>query len=470
MPRRIADSDGAEYIFHETEGRFPRLHTVLVDQGYKSWLVEFAKRWFGIIVDIVQRPPAQREFVVQPQRWKIERTFGWLDWSRILSKEYERTTESSESDIYLASIRLMLRRLASSPNVRYFIYTASIEHFALPRFENQIVASSFVRYTVEQQKEGVMKRAINLARVSTPQQAKLYSLDFQIDQMRGYDAGAGLQVVAEFKDDTSGRKLERDGLEQACQMLENDEADVLVTWKFDRLHRNYVNSVILRDRIRRAGKEIHFAQSRTISGKTARERLPEDLQFIMSEVDADTIAENTYGGKVRKAQAHKWLGLNRPPFGYRKEGQGKTAVMVVDEEAAEIVDGIFTWYVVGFDEVGGRSTQDIADRLTALGIATPADRIPYYSKAINKHPGFWSRDTVTNILRTKAYSGTYYQTFNQTEEKTVPMPVPQLVDTDIFTAAQRKLDEGRAMANRGTRFDYLVGRRIRVAVAMLCAQ
>ena len=111
----IADSDGAEYIFHETEGRFPRLHTVLVDQGYKGWLVEFAKRWFGIMVDIVQRPTAQREFVVQPQRWKIERTFGWLDWSRILSKEYERTTESSESNIYLASIRLMLRRLAFSP-------------------------------------------------------------------------------------------------------------------------------------------------------------------------------------------------------------------------------------------------------------------------------------------------------------------------------------------------------------------
>jgi putative transposase len=111
----IADSDGAEYIFHETEGRFPRLHTVLVDQGYKSWLVEFAKRWFGIIVDIVKRSPGQREFLVQPQRWKIERTFGWLDWSRILSKEYERTTESSESDIYLASIRLMLRRLPFSP-------------------------------------------------------------------------------------------------------------------------------------------------------------------------------------------------------------------------------------------------------------------------------------------------------------------------------------------------------------------
>jgi len=72
-------------------------------------------RWFDSIVDIVARPRNQREFVAQPQRWKIERTFGWLDWSRILSKEYERTTESSESDIYLASIRLMLRRLAHAP-------------------------------------------------------------------------------------------------------------------------------------------------------------------------------------------------------------------------------------------------------------------------------------------------------------------------------------------------------------------
>ena len=110
----IADSDGAEYILNETKGKFPRLHTLLVDQGYKDWLVDFAKRWFGIIVDIVARPRNQREFVAQPQRWKIERTFGWLDWSRILGKEYERTIESSASDIYLASIRLLVRRAAHS--------------------------------------------------------------------------------------------------------------------------------------------------------------------------------------------------------------------------------------------------------------------------------------------------------------------------------------------------------------------
>ncbi len=113
------------------------------------------------------------------------------------------------------------------------------------------------------------KRAINLARVSTPKQAELYSLDYQLEQERSYDKEVGFVVVAEFKDDVSGRKLERDGLEQACQMLERDEADILVTWKFDRLHRNYVNSVLLRERIRKAGKEIHYAQTRQISGRTA---------------------------------------------------------------------------------------------------------------------------------------------------------------------------------------------------------
>jgi putative transposase len=101
--------------FMKRKGDFPVCAQYLVDQGDTDWFVAFATRWFGIIVAVVTRPPSQRGFVVQAQRWKIERTFAWLEWSRILSKEYERTTEASESDIYLASIRLMLRRLTFSP-------------------------------------------------------------------------------------------------------------------------------------------------------------------------------------------------------------------------------------------------------------------------------------------------------------------------------------------------------------------
>ena len=82
--------------------------------GFRDLHAEFRALGVSVAGVSTQTTEYQREFVAQPQRWKIERTFGWLDWSRVLSKEYERTTESSESDIYLASIRLMLRRLVNS--------------------------------------------------------------------------------------------------------------------------------------------------------------------------------------------------------------------------------------------------------------------------------------------------------------------------------------------------------------------
>ena len=40
------------------------------------------------------------------------RTFGWFNWSRRLSKDYEILTDTSEAFLYIAMIRLSLRRLA----------------------------------------------------------------------------------------------------------------------------------------------------------------------------------------------------------------------------------------------------------------------------------------------------------------------------------------------------------------------
>lgn len=46
-----------------------------------------------------------------PRRWVVERTFAWLGKSRRLSKDPEFLPTSSETMIYLAMTRLMLRRL-----------------------------------------------------------------------------------------------------------------------------------------------------------------------------------------------------------------------------------------------------------------------------------------------------------------------------------------------------------------------
>lgn len=252
------------------------------------------------------------------------------------------------------------------------------------------------------------KRAILYARVSTPRQAELYSLDYQIEQEQIYANDTNLRVVAVLRDDTSGRSLDRDGLEEACRMLESDEADVLVTWNFDRLHRSYVNAIVLRERIRKIGKEIHYAKTRTVSGKTARERLPEDLQYILAEIEIDEIMDRLKTGKRNKALAGKWIGLNRPPYGYKTEGHRKDAVPVIHEEHAAVIRKIFDWYVYGDEHGNPMSTRMIADRLTAEGIPTPNESVPTSAHVRKREKGVWARTVISQLMRESSYDGTYY--------------------------------------------------------------
>ena len=44
-------------------------------------------------------------------RWVVERTFAWLSQNRRMSKDYERLCSTSESFVYAAMSRLMVRRL-----------------------------------------------------------------------------------------------------------------------------------------------------------------------------------------------------------------------------------------------------------------------------------------------------------------------------------------------------------------------
>jgi putative transposase len=60
---------------------------------------------------VVKRLVRQVGLVVQPKRWIVERTFGWLNRFRRLSKDYERTIESSEAVVKVPIIHLMLRWL-----------------------------------------------------------------------------------------------------------------------------------------------------------------------------------------------------------------------------------------------------------------------------------------------------------------------------------------------------------------------
>ncbi|NMQ18049.1 hypothetical protein E4P82_01860, partial [Candidatus Competibacter phosphatis] len=60
---------------------------------------------------LLKKKKTDKGFQVLPRRWVVERTFAWLGRSRRLSKDYERKPTSSTGHVYMASIRLMLRRI-----------------------------------------------------------------------------------------------------------------------------------------------------------------------------------------------------------------------------------------------------------------------------------------------------------------------------------------------------------------------
>jgi len=110
----LQDRDGAKLVLQRLRGAFPRLRLIWADGGYAGQLVAWVAALAGWILEIVKRSPAAQGFVVQPHRWIVERTFGWLSKYRRLAKDYEETSKSSEAWIRLAMIHLMARRLQTS--------------------------------------------------------------------------------------------------------------------------------------------------------------------------------------------------------------------------------------------------------------------------------------------------------------------------------------------------------------------
>ena len=136
-PANIMDRDGVKLVLRAGVHRqYPRLRPVWLDAGDngkgkgKDWI----EQTLGWTAEIVQQPPRYKKiwvpkdippdqidwskylpppgFRVLPRRWVVERTFAWQGQQRRLSKDYERLCATSEAWIYLAMIRLMVRRLA----------------------------------------------------------------------------------------------------------------------------------------------------------------------------------------------------------------------------------------------------------------------------------------------------------------------------------------------------------------------
>ena len=105
--------DGTEgkKIFGKIENLLHRVKKVFADGSYKGEFENYIHQLLDAEVEISSRPPTVKGFVPLKIRWIVERTFSWFNHFRRLSKDYEKTVESSANWILLANCQIILSRM-----------------------------------------------------------------------------------------------------------------------------------------------------------------------------------------------------------------------------------------------------------------------------------------------------------------------------------------------------------------------
>jgi putative transposase len=88
--------------------KYPTIKKFCGDDGYRKSFEADVLEQLGLSVDISKR--IKPEFEVLPLRWRVERTFSWINHSRRLSKDYEIKTNHEENMFMISHLHTLLKR------------------------------------------------------------------------------------------------------------------------------------------------------------------------------------------------------------------------------------------------------------------------------------------------------------------------------------------------------------------------
>jgi len=105
----IHDTKGGLYVFAKALKKYPAITAGCADEGYRGTFKRVMEEVFKVRIDISKQ--IKPKFEVLPKRWRVERTFSWMNHSRRLSKDYEIRPSSERSMIMISHLHTLLKRL-----------------------------------------------------------------------------------------------------------------------------------------------------------------------------------------------------------------------------------------------------------------------------------------------------------------------------------------------------------------------
>src|ERR1700741_5400499 len=112
-PADVQDRDGAVLVIEAIHQLFPRLRHLFANSVYNGTNLREALAKFGKwTIEIVKRAADATGFQLLPRRWVVERTLAWLNRNRRPAKDFGASIASPKAGVYIASVQLLIRRLA----------------------------------------------------------------------------------------------------------------------------------------------------------------------------------------------------------------------------------------------------------------------------------------------------------------------------------------------------------------------
>ena len=306
------------------------------------------------------------------------------------------------------------------------------------------------------------------ARVSTGRQENEETIKNQLMVVQDLAKKNNWLIVKEYIDDGwSGDILARPELDKLREDAKKKIWEAVLMYDPDRLARRYSYQELVMDELVEAGIEVIFIT--VPSPKNGEEKLMHGFRGLFAEYERVKITERFRLGKLRKAREGHLL-LSQPKYGYnyipKKDRQH--GYYEVNEREAKIVKMIFEWVALEKLTIRG-----VVKRLLEMKI------LPRKSKR-----GVWSTSTLSTLLRDKTYIGEahylksygvvpknpikkeVYKKIKKTsrkirpEEDWIKIPVPEIINEDIFYLVQKTLKENFVLCIRNRKNQYLLAGKI----------
>jgi len=299
------------------------------------------------------------------------------------------------------------------------------------------------------------------ARVSSEKQAQANTIVSQVDALKARIVTDGFTLLEEYQfidNGYSGSNLVRPALEKLRDQIASGTIDKIYIHSPDRLSRKYAYQMILIEEFEKSGVEVIFLNFQQ-SDDNPESHLLLQMQGMIAEYERSKIMERHRRGKIHTAKRGSVNALSVAAYGYRyidkHTGGGEASFEIVEEEA-EVVRKIFNW--VGKERL---TMGAIARRLSESKIVTKQKKT------------YWDRGTLWYMLKNPAYKGQAafgrrktgarlpcirprrdsqeqpqqnYSRYAVEKENWIHIPVPAIIDENLFDVVQEQLEENKKRA------------------------